>query len=99
MYRYKKKKGKKKERRRNFSQFSCPQCSYLSETVLKCTTHLDGFFFFGMVLEIGLEQVKSRHAGGMSQPPVQTLVATMIVSSPISSTKKKPIPTGMAFCF
>ena len=39
MYRYKKKKGKKKERRRNFSQFSCPQCSYLSETVLKCTTH------------------------------------------------------------
>ena len=40
------KKGKKKERSCNFSQFSCPQCSYLSETVLKCTTHLCSFFFF-----------------------------------------------------
>ena len=46
MYRYKKKKGKKKERRRNFSQFSCPQCSYLSETVLKCTTHSPTCFLF-----------------------------------------------------
>ena len=50
MYRYKKKKGKKKERRRNFSQFSCPQCSYLSETVLKCTTHFTALFLLTNIL-------------------------------------------------
>ena len=42
------KKGKKKERSCNFSQFSCPQCSYLSETVLKCTTHSNEIFLAGV---------------------------------------------------
>ena len=33
-----------------------------------------------MVLEIGLEQIQSQHAGGMLLPPVQKLVATLIKS-------------------
>ena len=53
MYRYKKKKGKKKERSFNFSQFSCPQCSYLQETVLNGTTHSDGFFFLERCVPCG----------------------------------------------
>ncbi len=56
-----------------------------------------GLFFFGMVLEIGLEQIKSQHAGGMLLLPVQKLVATMNKSSPISSTKKKDHPLGGLF--
>ena len=47
------KKGKKKERSCNFSQFSCPQCSYLSETVLKCTTHFTELFHVFDILRRG----------------------------------------------
>ena len=53
---------------------------------------MGGLFFFGTALEIGLEQIKSQYAGGILLPPVQKLVATMIKSSPVVSTK--PLKTN-----
>jgi len=46
--------------------------------------------FFGMELEIGLEPIAVELSGGQFLPPVQTLVATMIVESYIVHHKSHP---------
>ena len=67
--------------------------SPISSTKKKTSSNRMRFFFF--CREIGLE-LKMRYAGGISRPPVQKLVATLIAvprngdaPSPISSTKKR----------
>ncbi len=54
-----------------------------------------GCFLFGN--EAGLEPISMQQSGGLLQPPVQTLVATLIVSRPVARTTEKPVPLVPVF--
>jgi len=66
----------------------------------KETTPFGVVFLFALAANMGLEPISMRQSGGLSLPPVQKLVTTLIYSSPISSTiEKKSEPHGSGFFF